>query len=144
MTFLTSQERMLVWFLMASIIVGLIIKYVRSDFTDDRFSKVTESEKIKFKERTDQVDAQKPEKSLDSNPAGTGLEKDANLGAEIININTAGKQELMKLPKIGPVTAERIMRYREDYGSFVELDDLMKVKGIGPKLLERLKNRITF
>lgn len=81
---------------------------------------------------------------MDSNPAGTGLEKDANLGAEIININTAGNQELMKLPKIGPVTAERIMRYREDYGSFVELDDLMKVKGIGPKLLERLKNRITF
>ena len=81
---------------------------------------------------------------MDSNPAGTGLEKDANLGTEIININTAGNQELMKLPKIGPVTAERIMRYREDYGSFVELDDLMKVKGIGPKLLERLKNRITF
>ena len=81
---------------------------------------------------------------MDSNPAGTGLEKDANLGTEIININTAGNQELMKLPKIGPVTGERIMRYREDYGSFVELDDLMKVKGIGPKLLERLKNRITF
>jgi competence protein ComEA len=50
---------------------------------------------------------------------------------------------LVKLPKIGPVTAERIIRFRDDYGPFKSIDDLLKVKGIGPKTLEKLKPQIT-
>lgn len=56
-----------------------------------------------------------------------------------VNINSAGKSELMKLPKIGPVTAERIIRYRDDYGSFKIIDDLSKVKGIGSKTLDKIR-----
>ena len=58
---------------------------------------------------------------------------------EIININTAEKQDLVKLPKIGTVTAERIIRFRDDFGPFKTFDDLLKVKGIGLKTLEKLK-----
>jgi len=50
---------------------------------------------------------------------------------------------LIKLPSIGPVTAERIMRYRDDYGRFNTIEDLKNVKGIGSKTLEKLKTHIT-
>ena len=66
-------------------------------------------------------------------------EKNYKQIVEIININTAGKQDLLKLPKVGPVTAERIIRFRDDIGSFTTLEDLLKVKGIGPKTLENLR-----
>ena len=65
-------------------------------------------------------------------------EKDYKPTVEIININTAQKQDLIQLPNVGVVTAERIMRYREDFGSFKSADDLLKVKGIGPKTLEKI------
>ena len=70
----------------------------------------------------------------------TEIKKEEITGTQItININTAGKDELVLLPNVGPVTAERIIRYREDYGLFDSIDDLTRVKGIGPKTLEKLK-----
>ena len=62
---------------------------------------------------------------------------------ELININNASKEELMTLPKIGPVTAERIIRFREDFGNFQNIDELKNVKGIGPKTLEQLRLLVT-
>mgnify|MGYP003312146648 CR=1 FL=1 len=81
----------------------------------------------------------------------TGLEQEPNRSSEkkykptieIININTADKQDLIKLPKIAAVNTEQIIRFRDDYGSFETLDDLMKIKVIGPKFLEILKHHIT-
>lgn len=66
----------------------------------------------------------------------------ASLEAEVININTASKQELMRLPGVGEVLAQRIIEYREAHGGFKALEELMNVKGIGPKLLEKIKDRI--
>lgn len=63
-------------------------------------------------------------------------------GQPKININTASKSELMKLPGIGPKTADKILAYRNMYGSFRSLDDLQKIKGIGPKTVERLSSYI--
>ena len=80
-------------------------------------------------------------KGLNSSESST--ENDSKLQTEIININTAKKQNLVKLPKIGTVTAERIIRFCDDYGPFKSFDDLLKVKGIGPKTLEKLEPQIT-
>ena len=55
-----------------------------------------------------------------------------------INLNTAPKEELMKLPGIGETTAERIVQYRRDHGPFSTLEDVMNVKGIGKKKFERI------
>jgi competence protein ComEA len=60
-------------------------------------------------------------------------------GAGKININTAGAAELDKLNGVGPALAQRIIEYRTHYGPFRTVDDLLKVKGIGPTILE--KNR---
>ena len=59
-----------------------------------------------------------------------------------ININTASKRELMLLPRIGPKTADKIIAFREANGSFQTKEEIMKVKGIGEKTFERLKEMI--
>jgi comEA protein len=63
--------------------------------------------------------------------------------AGIVNINTATKQQLMDLPGIGQVTADRILAYRSEIGKFDSAGDLRKVKGISKRKLEQLKPLIT-
>lgn len=60
-----------------------------------------------------------------------------------ININTATVTELAKLKRVGKKFAERIVQYRETKGPFAKAEDIMKVKGIGPKTYEANKDIIT-
>ncbi len=62
---------------------------------------------------------------------------------ELININTAGSEELQQISGIGPVTAEKIIRYREENGAFGSVEDITNVSGIGEKTLEKMKPQIT-
>lgn len=66
----------------------------------------------------------------------------STLNNEKININTATKEELMTLPGIGEVTAERIIEYRESNGEFSSIEDLTKVDRIGEKTLSKFKDKI--
>ncbi len=59
-----------------------------------------------------------------------------------ISINIASTEQLSTLPGIGPAMAERIISFRTENGLFQTLEDLQKVKGIGPRLFEKLKDRI--
>ena len=59
-----------------------------------------------------------------------------------VNINTASADELVKLEKIGPQYAARIVEYREKNGPFKAPEDIMNVSGIGPKTYEMNKDRI--
>ena len=56
-----------------------------------------------------------------------------------ININTASEKELQRLPQIGPAKAKLITEYRNKNGKFNNIEDLLKIKGIGKKTLEKLK-----
>ena len=60
-----------------------------------------------------------------------------------ININTAPVEELVKLKRIGPVYAEKIITYRKTNGPFEKPEDIIKVKGVGRKTYEANKDRIT-
>lgn len=62
---------------------------------------------------------------------------------DLVNINTASKEELMSLNYIGEAKAKAIIEYRENNGLFKKLDDLKNVKGIGNALFEKIKNYIT-
>jgi competence protein ComEA len=62
---------------------------------------------------------------------------------ERININTATAEALTALPGIGPSKARAIVDYRKEHGKFQNAADLLRVKGIGPKTYESLKERVT-
>lgn len=57
-----------------------------------------------------------------------------------ININTADTGELTKLPGIGPVIAQRIVAYRDEHGAFETIDEISKVRGIGPVKVDQIKS----
>lgn len=59
-----------------------------------------------------------------------------------VDVNRAGRAELMLLPGIGPGLADRILQHREVHGPFDGLADLAQVPGIGPMTLEKLRPRI--
>ncbi len=61
----------------------------------------------------------------------------------IVNINTAGIDELCMLPGIGESLASEIIRYREENGEFSKVEDIMNVSGIGEKKFEELRNLIS-
>ena len=59
-----------------------------------------------------------------------------------ISINNAPIEEIVKLEGIGPTLANQIIAYREEYGGFYCLEDLMKVNGIGKQTFEKNKDKI--
>ena len=61
----------------------------------------------------------------------------------IININTATSEQIQILPGIGPVLADRIVAYRDKYGPFETVGELMNVSGIGEKKLEAIWDLVT-
>lgn len=61
----------------------------------------------------------------------------------LININTCSAAELTSLPGIGPKTAELILAYRKENGGFARIEDLLLIKGIGPKKYDAIRNLIT-
>ena len=71
--------------------------------------------------------------------AGSGVAGSGGL----VNINTAGKEELMTLSGIGSTRAEAISRYREIHGAFQSPRDLLKVSGIKEKTYEKIKGQIS-
>ncbi len=65
------------------------------------------------------------------------------LEGEKINLNTASKDELMRLSGIGEVLAERIIALRQSLGTFRSLEEIKTVEGIGDKVFESMKDYIT-
>ena len=63
--------------------------------------------------------------------------------SECVNINQASKDELMDLPGIGASKAEAIIRYRQEYGQFHSVEELMQVPGIKEGTYAQIKDRIS-
>jgi competence protein ComEA len=59
--------------------------------------------------------------------------------AQPININTADSTQLQLVPGIGPATAEKILQMRKSYGAFKSINDLLAIRGLGPKRLEKMR-----
>jgi competence protein ComEA len=68
--------------------------------------------------------------------------EDAAAPAGPIHLNTATVEQLDELPGVGPVTAQKIVDYREQHGAFSSVDDLDAIPGIGPARLEQLRELV--
>lgn len=80
---------------------------------------------------------------LAAQPATPAAGETAAVAAPL-NINTASTSEIEKLPGIGKKSAAAIVAYRTDKGKFKTPKDLLKVKGVGAKTLDKIKNLISF
>lgn len=61
----------------------------------------------------------------------------------LVNINTADSAALQQLSGIGPVTADKIINYRDKNGKFNSIEEIKNVSGIGEKTFEKFKDKIT-
>lgn len=77
-------------------------------------------------------------------PSGSTVSSGQASAEGKINVNTADAAALMNLPGIGEKKAQAIIDYRSSKGAFRSLADLGGVKGIGPKMLEKLKPLVAF
>ena len=155
-TGLTNRELTVIGFLLVTFCAGLIIKYsgwkkpneydysqtdknfenkLKSSFEELKARDLNSNKKIRANEITALADSLGIE--IEKNP---GVQKkDIKPGVKI-NINSALPADLALLPGIGEVMAERIIEYRESNGKFKKPEDLMKVKGIGEKKFEKIKD----
>ncbi len=139
MKIFTKQEKLLIRILLTAAAVGIIIGSLKSVFNHSEND--IERELSGNTSLTITVVDSSIGSVMDAEKAYQ--ENTSTLNVSITNINTANKNELMSLPNIGTVKVEEIIRFSEEYGKFMTVDDLLKVSGIGPKTLEKLKPFVT-
>jgi competence ComEA-like helix-hairpin-helix protein len=61
----------------------------------------------------------------------------------LVDLNSASAGELEQVPGIGPTTAEEILQMRKSHGAFKNVDDLLAIKGIGKKRLDKVRKYLT-
>lgn len=154
---LTVKELTVISFLLITFCAGLIIKYSgwkkpnEYDYseTDKNFESKLKNSFVELKNSVRDSQQQQRANEISALADSLGIEhekykpdqKEIKPGTKI-NINSSLAADLMKLPGIGEVMAERIIEYREANGFFIKPDDLKKVKGIGDKKFEKLKEYI--
>lgn len=73
-----------------------------------------------------------------SDHSGTG----ASDSSGKVNLNTATREQLMTLPGIGGAKADAVIAYREEYGGFQAIEDIMKIRGIKEAVFSKIKDKI--
>jgi len=94
--------------------------------------------------QADTSDYSRAEKKQTKLKSGKSKQASKLKESEKININSADIDDIVRLPGIGPVLAERIIAYRDSAGPFIEADDLLNVKGIGEKKLVKIEPHLEF
>jgi competence protein ComEA len=82
-----------------------------------------------------------PRRAPPAAPGAAPAEDSAAAGGPV-HLNTATVEQLDELPGVGPVTAQKIIDYREQHGAFSSVDDLDAIPGIGPARLEQLRDLV--
>ena len=140
MTVFTQKERFVFQFLIISVAIGLSVGTIRKTYFKPDFPKKIENEIAEFESLSFDIDESKLNYTQENLSKSDDIKP--KISVKSININTALKKDLLRLPKIGPITAERIIQYRDVFGPFKSIEGLLNIKGIGPKTLDQLKQFI--
>jgi len=140
----TKQEKLVLKFLLAALTLGVLATVYKNTLLEHGSipKEVEQAAVFKADKNSGLLDHSSSSMTPYTDVAEFAVEKSKESSQILVNINTAGKGELVKLPSIGPVTAERIMRYRTDFGRFNTIEELKNVKGIGSKTLDKVKTHI--
>lgn len=112
---LTKEEKISLLFIISSLILGLgILHFKKSNIPA-------------------------PQHQLNLNKNVEQIKEEIKKSKQV-DINKAAAGELTKLQGIGEVLAKRIVNYRDTYGDFITKEDIKKVKGIGPKKFDKIKD----
>jgi competence ComEA-like helix-hairpin-helix protein len=129
----TKTERNVLLFLVTTMFIGALLRFYQMTFPSSAQFDYRESDS------TFAVLSVSLDDTISAGSAKTTVGEENGK----LNINTATREELIDLPGIGEVTAERILKYREEYGKFKTIEDLCVIKGISKNKLERLSPMIT-
>jgi comEA protein len=138
----TRQEKLSIILILLGIIIGAGIEFYKSHrkpILNETDTKRLDEIEIEFRKQAAVIDSfveQQQSVLLLSSPIRQSKQDSSLL---LININTASVDELVKLPNIGPVIATRIVEYRDRHGPFQNIEQLTRVRGIGPKKIISLK-----
>jgi competence protein ComEA len=97
----------------------------------------------------DRSEVREPDASLTRPPVAGGADAGAPGGGSPasppgpVDLNTATPEQLDQLPGIGPVTAQKILGWRQQNGRFHSVEELQEVDGIGPKTFADLQPLVT-
>jgi len=140
----TRHELTFVIILLAGLTLALILNLsTATDTLDDPETAVSVQKSLDSLALIQNTDLSKAEpSSIDSlnKPKNKTRAKSKNSALPLspVNINTAPKSELVRIPQVGPKTADKIIEYRQD-NIFFEAEDLLYIKGIGLKKLMKIK-----
>jgi competence ComEA-like helix-hairpin-helix protein len=128
---LTNTERKVILFLVVTLLAGAGIRLYQAAFPSAaQFD-------YRASDSTFAARSTAPEDSS-AEAVSEGIDATGKL-----NINTATKEQLLDLPGVGEVTADRILTYRAETGKFSSIDALRAIKGMSKKKIENLKPLIT-
>jgi comEA protein len=135
---LTRREKNVIKFLVLLYIAGCIIFFGKKlIFKKEVATSTRDSIVANFQEQANKVD------SVYFSEAPLEIDENEDIPLQKVNLNTATAPELLRIKGIGPVTANKIIEYRNNHGKFNSLEELKNVKGIGDKTLEKIKGEVT-
>ena len=131
MRLFTPAERRILQFLMAFFLIGLVVNTGRNYWTQPGHEKLQGRQKYLESFRAGAINYRESKNTTE-----------LNFPSETVNINQAGTVDLQVIRGIGPVLAKKIIDYRSKNGYFQTVQELVKVDGIGPKMVKRWENQL--
>jgi competence protein ComEA len=129
----TPNERKALWFLAIVALSGSVVRLMRPSQPPP-----TSAQAQALERQLRRVDSARAAKH------GDQKRRSFPQPPAIVDLDRASVEQIEALPGIGPALAKRIVAHRDSVGTFGAIEALCEVRGVGPKLAERLRPLVTF